>query len=53
MSLTSWDEGGVVSGGDADSFCARPSGKIAEGDQHDVGRFLNRALGLAPEHQNR
>jgi hypothetical protein len=31
----------------------RPSGRIAEIDIHDVGRFLNRALGLPPDIQNR
>lgn len=31
----------------------RPSGRIAEADLHDVGRFLNRALGLPPDIQNR
>lgn len=31
----------------------RPSGRIAEADLHDVGRFLNRALGLPPNLQNR
>ena len=31
----------------------RPSGRIAEADLHDVGRFLNRALGLPPDLQNR
>lgn len=29
------------------------SGRISESDQHDVGRFLNRILGLEPEIQNR
>ncbi|KAF4389035.1 hypothetical protein F8388_026764 [Cannabis sativa] len=28
-------------------------GRIVESDMHDVGRFLNRILGLAPEIQNR
>eukprot|EP00271_Cylindrocystis_brebissonii_P007125 TRINITY_DN20291_c0_g1_i1.p1 TRINITY_DN20291_c0_g1~~TRINITY_DN20291_c0_g1_i1.p1 ORF type:complete len:478 (+),score=90.86 TRINITY_DN20291_c0_g1_i1:186-1436(+) len=30
----------------------RPSGRIGEGDLHDVGRFLNRFLGLPPDTQN-
>eukprot|EP00268_Persea_americana_P026498 TRINITY_DN2591_c1_g1_i1.p1 TRINITY_DN2591_c1_g1~~TRINITY_DN2591_c1_g1_i1.p1 ORF type:complete len:1271 (-),score=272.64 TRINITY_DN2591_c1_g1_i1:376-4122(-) len=29
------------------------SGRIVESDMHDVGRFLNRLLGLPPEIQNR
>ncbi|PON32790.1 Protein strawberry notch, partial [Parasponia andersonii] len=41
-----------------DDFVARAqaaliSGRIVESDMHDVGRFLNRILGLAPEIQNR
>lgn len=31
----------------------RFSGRIVESDMHDVGRFLNRLLGLPPEIQNR
>lgn len=29
------------------------SGRIVDSDMHDVGRFLNRLLGLPPEIQNR
>lgn len=29
------------------------SGRIVDSDMHDVGRFLNRILGLPPEMQNR
>lgn len=29
------------------------SGRIVDSDMHDVGRFLNRLLGLAPDIQNR
>lgn len=29
------------------------TGRIVDSDMHDVGRFLNRLLGLAPEIQNR
>lgn len=29
------------------------SGRIIDSDMHDVGRFLNRLLGLPPEIQNR
>ncbi|PON79909.1 Protein strawberry notch [Trema orientale] len=38
-----------------DSFIGngKISGRIVESDMHDVGRFLNRILGLAPEIQNR
>lgn len=28
------------------------SGRIVDSDMHDVGRFLNRLLGLPPEIQN-
>ena len=28
-------------------------GRIIDSDMHDVGRFLNRILGLVPEIQNR
>ncbi|GAB2276382.1 udp-glycosyltransferase [Dionaea muscipula] len=31
----------------------KPSGHIVDSDMHDVGRFLNRLLGLPPEIQNR
>ncbi|KAH9315300.1 hypothetical protein KI387_023927, partial [Taxus chinensis] len=31
----------------------RPSGRILETDMHDVGRFLNRILGILPDMQNR
>ena len=31
----------------------RLSGRILESDMNDVGRFLNRILGLAPDIQNR
>lgn len=34
-----------------DSF--KSSGRIIDSDMHDVGRFLNRLLGLPPEIQNR
>lgn len=29
------------------------SGRIVDSDMHDVGRFLNRLLGLPPDIQNR
>jgi hypothetical protein len=29
------------------------SGRIVDSDMHDVARFLNRLLGLAPDIQNR
>lgn len=29
------------------------SGRILDSDMHDVARFLNRLLGLAPDIQNR
>lgn len=29
------------------------SGRIIDSDMHDVGRFLNRLLGLPPDIQNR
>lgn len=29
------------------------SGRIIDSDMHDVGRFLNRILGLPPDIQNR
>lgn len=29
------------------------SGRIVDSDMHDVGRFLNRLLGLPPYFQNR
>lgn len=29
------------------------SGRIVDSDMHDVGRFLNRILGLPPDIQNR
>ncbi|XP_027062492.2 protein FORGETTER 1 isoform X1 [Coffea arabica] len=32
---------------------AKISGRIVDSDMHDVGRFLNRLLGLPPEIQNR
>ncbi|EFJ35303.1 hypothetical protein SELMODRAFT_270385, partial [Selaginella moellendorffii] len=35
-----------------DSEDRRPSGRIAEGDMHDVARFLNRLLGVPPDVQN-
>lgn len=39
----------VVTGKDSGKL----TGRIVESDMHDVGRFLNRILGLAPEIQNR
>lgn len=32
---------------------AKLSGRIVDSDMHDVGRFLNRILGLPPDIQNR
>lgn len=31
----------------------KPSGRILEADMHDIGRFLNRILGILPDMQNR
>lgn len=31
----------------------KTSGRIVESDMNDIGRFLNRLLGLPPEIQNR
>lgn len=42
-------DSGLVGGKDSGKF----SGKIIDSDMHDVGRFLNRILGLPPEIQNR
>lgn len=39
----------LVNGKDA----GKVSGRIVESDMHDVGRFLNRLLGLPPDIQNR
>jgi len=39
----------VANGKDGGRF----SGRIVDSDMHDVGRFLNRILGLPPDIQNR
>ncbi|CAK9271564.1 unnamed protein product [Sphagnum jensenii] len=39
--------------GNSGKSVTKPSGRIAEADTHDVARFLNRALGLPPDLQNR
>ncbi|KAJ7530305.1 hypothetical protein O6H91_15G088700 [Diphasiastrum complanatum] len=35
-----------------EKYPSKPTGRIAEVDMHDVGRFLNRLLGVPPDQQN-
>ncbi|GBG72349.1 hypothetical protein CBR_g11926 [Chara braunii] len=44
------DVQGITNGGLG--MLGRPSGKISDADMHDVGRFLNRVLGLEQRIQN-
>lgn len=41
----------ICAGNGKDNF--KFSGRIIDSDMHDIGRFLNRLLGLPPEIQNR
>jgi hypothetical protein len=47
------DAVGLAHHGNSGKSVTKPSGRIAEADTHDVARFLNRALGLPPDLQNR
>jgi hypothetical protein len=47
------DAVGVTQNNGLTNSATRPTGRIAEADLHDVARFLNRALGLPPDLQNR
>ncbi|KAF3448819.1 hypothetical protein FNV43_RR09532 [Rhamnella rubrinervis] len=44
---------GILRDGGLGKDSGKIAGRIVDSDMHDVGRFLNRILGLAPEIQNR